>query len=134
MRLLARRDHSEQELANKLRQRQFGGEEIEAVITHCLAKEWLDDHKFSQQYIRRRGEQGYGPQRIYAELLQRGVEKSIINECLKFADIDWTSLLQSSFERRFAAVAAEPSERAKQMRFLLYRGYTHEQIQVVLRS
>ncbi|TAA47370.1 regulatory protein RecX [Corallincola spongiicola] len=129
MRLLARRDHSHQELANKLRQRRFSSSDIATVLDKCAEHGWLDEPRFCDSYIRRRSQQGYGPQRIRAELIQRGIDKTLISDALKLCSVDWQLVLSDCIQRRFDSLSAQREERAKQLRFLLYRGFNHDLIQ-----
>lgn len=53
----------------------------------------------------------------------------IINDTLHEADIDWFSLAASARCKRFGEqIPGTIQDRAKQQRFLQYRGFTHEQI------
>lgn len=127
MKLLARRDHSVNELALKLSPF-YSEHEIEEVIERCLQENWLNDARFATSYICSRSSSGYGPRRIAIELQQKGVASGIINQSLKEADIDWLVLLQRILERR-QPIPREPAERMKLQHMLLRRGFSPDLIQ-----
>jgi len=100
IRLLSQRDHSEAELRRKLAARPFvaktqcGGrvsyastrilkasiepDIIEQIIAYCYHHNWLDAQYFALSYISSRCRKGYGMQRIYTELAQKGVDKKLV--------------------------------------------------------
>ncbi len=129
MNLLARREHSRYELKTKLAKAEFDDQEINDVIDKLTTANLQSDHRFAENYLRYRSGRGYGSLRIQQELMQRGVESDIIADTLNDAEIDWFNLADEVRSKRFGEQRPNDfKERAKQQRFLLYRGFTHEQI------
>lgn len=131
--LLARREHSARELAGKLRSRGFGAEVIESVLARLAQERLQSDERFTEVYLRQRSEKGYGPLRIAAELGERGIDDSLISAGFRQAEadgtIDWFALAEGVYARKFGGRPIEDiKERAKRLRFMQYRGFTHEQI------
>lgn len=127
--LLANREHSAFELTRKLLTAGFDTEEITLTIEQLQQTNLQSDERFAEAYIRSRAERGYGSIRIKNELKERGVASDIITTSLQQADIDWFALAANVRSKRFGE--QNPDEfksRAKQQRFLQYRGFTHEQI------
>ena len=150
-RILAMRDHSEQELRRKLAaplpvkprrgeqpekpQPEATPEEIEKVIAWCYEHSWLDDARFAAQFIASRGRKGYGPQRIRQELQQKGISRTQCDTALSECEIDWVELAREQAERKFGSPLPKGyPEKAKVQRFLLYRGYYMEDIQDLYRN
>lgn len=126
---LARRDHSELELTNKLENKGYASALINVVIQHLKDKRLLNDSNFAEQYCRMRRNRGFGPLRIIAELQARGIAAETIAEVVEIADNEWFIVAHHLWQKRFKN--QQPSDftrRAKQMRFLQYRGFTREQI------
>lgn len=124
-RLLARREHSCHELAQKLQQRHLEAEMIAQVLAECQQQGWLNDQRFAQEYTYHRSQRGYGALRIEQELAQRGVASSIRRQVLAAGDWDWSALACQLVARRFASVSQPDSKmRAKIQKFLLYRGFS----------
>ena len=129
MNLLARREHSVTELKTKLLKADFDRDDINAVIEKLTTAGLQSDQRFTEDYLRYRSQRGFGSQRIRLELKERGVADEIINTTLQEADIDWFSLAMTVRCKRFGEQSPdEYKDRAKQQRFLQYRGFTHEQI------
>jgi regulatory protein len=129
MNLLARREHSVTELKNKLLKANFDIDDIYKVIAKLTETGLQSDERFAENYLRYRSQRGFGFQRIRLELKERGVTDEIINDTLHEADIDWFSLAASARCKRFGEqIPGTIQDRAKQQRFLQYRGFTHEQI------
>lgn len=133
VRLLTRREHSRQELDWKLRQRGFGIAEIQDSLDDLQQQGLLDDGRFVESFVRWRIGQGQGPERIRLDLMQRGISESQAREGLADADVDWLTQAEQVHARRFGQdVPADSRERARQMRFLQYRGFTTDMIRHVM--
>lgn len=132
MDLLARREHSQRELTEKL-QRRFDAEVVRSVIA-VLANEGLQsDARFGEAYWRQRSSRGYGPLRIHQELRQRGLSDQLITQSEGECDIDWYELLERTAQRKFGETpATELKEKARRQRFLMYRGFSPDMIRDVL--
>lgn len=127
--LLARREHSLHELRCKLLSREFSLLIIEEVLKKLVDHQWQSDERFAEAYIHARKQNMFGPMRIRQELSERGVSDDIINSLLLDDDNEWISLANSLRIKHFGDVKpSDFKERAKQMRFLQYRGFTTEQI------
>ncbi len=133
LRLLARREHSRQELALKLRQRQAPESIIDRVLDDYEREGWLSDERFAEVYGRQRRDLGYGPVRIRSELQQRGVK--LWPACLScMAEADWVALAVKARQKKFGLryIADDWTEKARQARFLGQRGYSGEQVEQAL--
>ena len=125
--LLARREHSVKELKLKLRSRAFGDGMIDDVIAHLQGEGLICDERFVEMYLRSRAERGFGPVRLRRELLDHGVDETLITQYL--AQFDWEALADKAWRKRFKGTVPDGiGERAKQTRFLQYRGFSIEQI------
>ena len=133
MGLLARREHGRQELYHKLCHKGYSAELCEQAVDELQAEGLLSDQRYAASYIRARAERGYGSERIRQELKEKGVSTSLISAELQQAETDWFVLAQEVRLKRFGEIPpADYQERAKQMRFLQYRGFSHEQIRHAL--
>ena len=133
LRLLARREHSAQEMRQKLRSKGVESGLIEPLLERLIEEDWLNERRFAESFTRSRVARGLGPYRIRRELQDRGVgEVEIEGAMVPFED-GWFDLALEVKERKFGTERAEDfRERAKQQRFLQYRGFTHEQIRAAV--
>jgi len=130
--LLARREHSRLELQRKLAARGFPEGVIAPALDALERSGVLAAARFTESFIRSRLAKGQGPVRIRAELAERGVAEQAA-ELLRGSDIDWLATARAVRRKRFGA---EPPcdfrERARQARFLQYRGFTADQVRAAL--
>ena len=135
MNLLARREHSRQELRDKLLTRGFEDDEITPALQTLSREGLLSDERFTESFIHSRAERGSGPVKIRAELRQRGVADDLITAWLDERDHVWLERAEAVRRKKFgSALPVEYKEKARQMRFLQYRGFTPEQTRRVLRD
>ncbi|WP_281645220.1 recombination regulator RecX [Parendozoicomonas sp. Alg238-R29] len=135
MDLLSRREHSRKELSGKLRIRAESAEDLESVLNQLEENNLLSDERFVESFIRSRIGKGYGPVRIRQELQQKGAESEIIQVALEESETDWCKLAQESRRRKFGDGAPmDNRDRAKQMRYLQYRGFDMDAIRTALES
>jgi regulatory protein len=128
MDLLARREHSLAELREKLTARGFGPAEIEPALAGLAQQGLADDSRFLDAFVASRIRKGHGPLKIRADLVGRGIASETIARSLAEGQ-DWSALAREVRIRRFGAKAPKDfRDRARQSRFLEYRGFTAEQI------
>ena len=135
MNLLARREHSTQELRDKLLTRGFEDDEIVPALQTLSREGLLSDERFTESFIHSRMERGSGPVKIRAELRQRGVADEIITNWLDERDRVWLERAESVRCKKFgSALPVDYKEKARQARFLQYRGFSAEHTRQVLRD
>ncbi len=131
--LLARREHSRLELERKLLAREFVPALVEDVLDALQADGLLDEGRFLESFIRTRIGKGQGPTRIVAELNQRGIDRGRAQAWLRGSELDWPSLAAGVREKRFGPSRPESfKERARQTKYLQYRGFELDQIKEAL--
>lgn len=134
MDLLARREHSAHELRQKLRQKEFGHEEIELAIKVLQQDNLQSDAQFTESYINNRINAGFGPIKINHELRQKGVARGLIEEQMSMLAIDWNeSLEQQRLKKYGLQIPNDYSQRMKQARFLQNKGFSPESVMRLFR-
>ncbi|AMB85804.1 recombinase RecX [Pseudomonas agarici] len=129
MDLLARREHGRVELTRKLRQRGASPEMIDSELDRLTQEGLLSESRYLESFVSYRARSGYGPLRIREELSQRGLQRSDIEQALRESGLDWQAQLEDTWRRKFAGqLPVDARERARQGRFLSYRGYSMEMI------
>ncbi len=126
---LARREHGGRELREKLVAAGFGTEIADDAVARLAAEGLQDDSRFAAALVQSRISQGKGPVRIRQELEQRALDPALVDEALAECEEDWTALARRVRQRKFGAdLPRDFPEKARQMRFLQYRGFTPDQI------
>ena len=133
VRLLARREHSLAELADKLTQRGYADEAIQAVLATCQQQGLQSDARYAESVCRTRIAQGYGPMRIRQELQAKHVSRELIESALGGLETDWLEHAKRVWEKKYAVLDdVSFIDKQKQRQFLLYRGFMMETIVQVL--
>jgi len=104
-------------------------------VGELVQERLLSQERFVESYILARRQRGYGPVRIREELRQRGIGEDTIEQWLGAQDRAWVEDARQVRHKKFgASLPGNFTERAKQARFLQYRGFSTEQIQQVLNN
>ena len=130
MDLLARREHSQRELRDKLKRR-FPDPDLVMQELERLREEHLQsDTRFAVSFARQRVLRGQGPLRIRQEMRQRGLGDSEISDAIASLDVNWFDLAAEVLEKKFGGLPVEDiKERARRQRFMQYRGFSLEHFQ-----
>ncbi|MFC3095017.1 regulatory protein RecX [Alteromonas sediminis] len=128
-RLLARREHGFWELIDKLRQK---GIEEQAAIDGVMQFQEAglqSDERFAETIVRNTAAKGQGFRRAKAHLSSLKVDDGIISQGYNEADIDWYAVALAAKQKKFGIeTATDLQQKAKQQRFLAYRGFSQEEI------
>lgn len=131
--LLARREHGRRELGRKLAARGFPEDVVAHALDELERTGELAEARFIETFVRSRVAKGQGPARIRAELAQRGVTEEEAEQALRAAGVDWLESIRAVRRKRFGPeIPRDYLERARQARFLEYRGFNGEQIRAAL--
>ena len=135
MDLLSRREHGRLELEGKLVQRGCPPEIAGKALAELERDGLLSDERFTESLVATRCDQGHGPVRIRHDLRQKGVADSIIDRWLDERSEQWLALIARVRQQKFGEdLPNDYEERARQARFLQSRGFTAEQIHLVLKD
>ena len=126
--LLARRDWFTGELSAELLAAGGDPQATAGVVAELVRERLLNDVHYVERYVASRAERGQGPVRIAADLGSLGVPQELIEAALD-AGPDWRALAGAVRQRRFGAGAPDsPAGKARQARFLQYRGFSSDHI------
>ena len=132
LQLLTRRDFSRAELRARLAADAGSAEELDTVLDTLQADRLLSDRRYaSQRVIARAGRYGNG--RLRQELKHQGVAEEDIVAALPEGGGE-SARCGAVWEKKFDRLPQSAEERAKQMRFLQYRGFSGESIRRLMRG
>ena len=134
LRLLTRREHSSAELAQKLFRKNFAPEGIQATLKKLHEENFLNENRFIENFIRYKMNRGYGPLRIQAELIEKGIDEETFKKILNPNDETWFEHAYHAWRKRFKnKMPTDLKSRAQQMRFLQYRGFLQEHVRKIFK-
>lgn len=133
--LLARREHSKQELLTKLGQQFPDNERLEQQIENLVEDDLQSDKRFVESFIRVKKEHGKGPAFIKHELRKRGISEYLIAAYVYDRDEEWMRLAKKVYTRKFGtASVVDNRDKARRIRFMVSRGFPFESIASLLES
>jgi len=135
MDFLARREYGQTELIRKLADKGYDRSVAEQAVNKLTEDGLQSDQRFAEAFVQSRINQGKGPVRIRLDLGQRGVGDAVIEIAIEGAAANWFELARDVRLRKFGT--GKPSDfkaKAKQMRFLQYRGFEQDHVQAAFNS
>jgi regulatory protein len=131
--LLAGRDFSRHELTERLLSKGYGATVVEESVRNLVAEGLLREERYAGLFVAQRAGRGHGPVRIRMDLRERGVDPELVEQALAATEVDWVRTARDTRRRKFGvSPPGDFHERAKQARFLQYRGFSSDQIRAAL--
>ncbi len=127
LRYLSIRNHSSNELRQKLSKKKFAQDIIEKVLSELNNQNYLDDKKFAEQFFNELLGKFFGPLKIKNEMLKRGIERKIIDDVVQnyFNDDNFQMnvILQYLSKNKFPKKIKSKKELQKIYNHLIGRGF-----------
>lgn len=132
--LLARRDYCAHELEEALQARGYAAEAVSRTLLELAERGYLNDERYAERYVALHAERGSGPLRIRRELTELGIADALAEAALSAIE-DWQRRARELRIRRFGPeLPGDWPGRARQARFLQYRGFSNDHIRAALGS
>jgi len=138
LKLLARREHSRAELAQKL-SATAAKEDIATVLDQLETDGLLSDQRMAAAYLRGHAAR-FGLAKLRMNLRAKGVSEELIEQCLA-QGVEGDAVADSEEERaldvwrrKFSGPPADPRAWAQQARFLQSRGFASDVIRKTLKA
>lgn len=132
--LLSRRDHSRQELQQKLLHKGGEAQVIADVIDWCTDENYQSDSRYCAMLVRSKVNKGYGPAVVSQAARENGIDRELLTQTLEELEIDWFELARQQYQKKFAdKPITDFQDKQKRMGFLQRRGFSASQIQYALK-
>ena len=131
LRLLSQREYSRQELERKLRPFEEVPGELAQALDELQAKDFINEQRVLESVVNRRASK-LGSSRLKQELQAKGLDAHAVSEALQGLRDTELERAREVWRKKFGEPAADASARAKQMRFLLTRGFAAEAVRRVV--
>lgn len=120
--LLTRRDYSKAELITKLNLYAINPDEVANLVEELAQQNYQSDQRVAELTLASQIRKGKGLQRIKQALKVKQLDAELITEELQ--EVDWLDQAYQLKVKKFGEeVATDPKIKAKQVRFLQYRGF-----------
>ena len=130
LRLLSQREHSRAELERKLAAHEEEPGTLVRALDELQAKGFISEERVVESVIHRRASK-LGTARVQQELAAKGLSSESMIEALEQLRSTEFERAREVWSRKFGEPASDPKERARQMRFLLSRGFAAEVVRKV---
>ncbi|WP_306519780.1 regulatory protein RecX [Rheinheimera sp.] len=132
--LLSRRDHSRQELAQKLKQKGGLDDDIQQLLDWCCAENYQSDERYAALLVRSKINKGYGPLYLSQAAREQGINKELLTRTIETLEIDWFELALAQYQKKYQGKPVEDfQDKQKRMGYLQRRGFNGAQIQYALK-
>ena len=132
LRLLAGREHSRSELERKLAPHEDEPGQLGPVLDELQAKGLISEARVIESVIHRRAAR-FGAARIRQELSGKGLDAQAVAQALDGLRASEFERAREVWARKFGGeIATDPREKARQMRFLMTRGFSAEVVRKVV--
>jgi regulatory protein len=102
-------------------------EEVLTLVDELSENNYQSDQRVAEMTVRSQVRKGKGPNRIKLALRAKHLDKSLVQEDI--AEIDWyEQAYQLKVKKYGFEVSKDPKIKAKQIRFLQYRGFEMDAI------
>jgi len=133
--VLARRPRSEREVRDRLRQKGYGADAIDAAIEKLEGWRYLDDASFARYWVENReAHKPRGRRLLEQELRHKGVERGLVQETIAAADLDEAGAALALGRAKLRSYAGlEPAVVRRRLgSYLARRGYGFDVVRPVL--
>jgi regulatory protein len=131
--MLARRDYPRRALKERLADSGFAEAAAESAVATLEDERLVNDARFVEAAVASRIARGQGPVRIALELRRQGVGAALVAAAVDGRAPEWAERAVELRRRRFGTQPPhDPKERARQVRFLLQRGFSGDQVRRAL--
>ena len=127
LRLLARREHTRAELAQKLSRYVEEHDDLDALIEDLAQTDLVSDQRFAEHFIAAK-QKRFGHLKIAHELRAKGLDAETITQLTVTSREQEFESARAVWQRKFPSPPASSAEKAKQMRFLQGRGFSSDTI------
>jgi regulatory protein len=131
LRLLSQREHSRKELEQKLKPHEETPGELAEALDFLVAKDFINEKRVVESVVNRRASK-LGAARVRQELVAKGLPADDIAEAVESMRSTELDRALQVWRKRFGTPPSDASERAKQVRFLVSRGFAPEVVRRVV--
>jgi regulatory protein len=131
LRLLSQREHSRKELEQKLKPHEETPGELAEALDFLAAKDFINEKRVVESVVNRRASK-LGAARVRQELVAKGLPMDDIAEAVEAMRSTELNRAMQVWRKRFGTPPLDAAERAKQVRFLVSRGFAPEVVRRVV--
>ena len=133
LRLLSQREHSRLELERKLAEHETEPGQLAKALDELQARGFISDERVIESVVHRRAGK-LGTARVRQELAAKGLSGEAVTEAMESLRATEFERAREVWARKFGEPAADSKEKARQIRFLVSRGFAAEVVRRVVQG
>ncbi len=133
LRLLGQREHSRAELERKLAEHETEPGQLAQALDDLQARGFISEARVIESVVHRRAGK-LGAARVRQELAAKGLSGEAVAEALEQLRGTELERAREVWRRKFGEPATDPREKARQIRFLVGRGFAAEVVRKVMQG
>ena len=133
LRLLSQREHSRLELERKLAEHETEPGQLAKALDELQARGFISEERVIESVIHRRAGK-LGTARVRQELAAKGLSGEAVAAAVEQLRGSELARAREVWSRKFGAPATDPKEKARQIRFLVSRGFAAEVVRRVVQG
>ena len=131
--VLTRKEYSKKDLIEKLALYAQNREEVIELVEELAQENYQSDRRVAEMVVRSQIRKGKGPNRIKLALQTKSIDKDLAKKDI--AEVDWyEQAYQLKVKKYGVDVATDSKLKAKQIRFLQYRGFEMDAIMKAIKK
>lgn len=131
LKLLSLREHTRLELERKLAAHAESAEQLAEALDALQARGFINEARVVESVVHRRAAR-LGASRVRQELQAKGVAQGAITEAVQALRSTELARAREVWVKKFGTPAADAKERARQVRFLISRGFAADVVRRVV--
>lgn len=131
LRLLSQREHSRLELERKLAEHETQPGQLAQALDELQARGFISEERVVESVIHRRAGK-LGTARVKQELAAKGLSGEAVTEAMEQLRGTELARAREVWRRKFGEPATDPKEKARQIRFLVSRGFAAEVVRKIV--
>ncbi|MCF2860445.1 recombination regulator RecX [Pseudoalteromonas sp. SMS1] len=134
--LLSRQEYSRKLLNDKLLLKGASSDYAEELIDWLSEIGYVDDARHCESFLNRQLAKGLGEKRVLMEATKKGVERTQLLQLIEEKEVDWYAIAQHTYEKKYGYANKELDyqERSKRVRYMMYRGFSYDQIDFAIQA
>ncbi len=134
--LCAKGEHCSQDIRQKLQRWEIPQAEQEKIMNYLIDEKYVDDARYARLYAKEKLRfNKWGKQKISFSLLQKGIDKSLIDDALNtIEESEYIAALKEILQQKARNLQAKSNyeRNAKLIKYALSRGFTYDLIRQCL--
>lgn len=133
LKLLAAREHSRAELERKLAQHEEEAGQLARILDELQHRGFIDERRVADSIVHRRAPR-LGAARVRQELAGKGLAPELVVEAVEALRATEFERAREVWLKKYGQPPADAAQRARQMRFLVARGFAPAVVARVLKA